>query len=195
MATHRFRPQTAQLQECLCCSFIFLRTVSFSTLTRFLLSSTLRFSQNSLILSLSSVDDVLQILLLLVVVDGCGGVCWALPLALDAGAVVGADGGAVCLPFPFPFPFPPPCAYDAGALAAARALFPPPWPFVAGVAFVLFVAGGYAIGFFPIDTWLGWRGAMLWSSTVRLDLLDLRRSSVFPPARSSSFPFSARRRR
>lgn len=63
--TDRFRPQTAQLQLCFCCSFIFFRTASFSTLTRFLRSSSPRPSQNSLMRSLSSVEDVLQILLFL----------------------------------------------------------------------------------------------------------------------------------
>ena len=63
--TDRFRPHTAQLQLCFCCSFIFFRTASFSTLTRFLRSSSPRPSQNSLMRSLSSVEDVLQILLFL----------------------------------------------------------------------------------------------------------------------------------
>ena len=58
-----FLLHTAQLQECRCCSFIFFKTASFSTLTRFLHSSSLRPSQNSLVRSLSLVEDMLQILL------------------------------------------------------------------------------------------------------------------------------------
>ena len=61
--TYRFRPQTAQVQLCFCCSFIFLRTVSFSILTRSRRSFSLRPSQNSLMRSRSSVVLVLQILL------------------------------------------------------------------------------------------------------------------------------------
>ena len=60
--TYRFRPQTAQLQLCFCCSFIFLSTASFSTLTRSLRSCSPRLSQNSLIRSRSSSEFVLQIL-------------------------------------------------------------------------------------------------------------------------------------
>ena len=64
-STDRFRPHTAHIQLCFCCSFIFLRTASFSILTRFRRSSSPRASQNSLIRSRSSVVLVDQILLLL----------------------------------------------------------------------------------------------------------------------------------
>src|SRR6516225_10848865 len=60
MAT-RFRPHTVQLQECFCCSFIFFSTASFSTLTRDLRSSSLSDSQNNLIRSRSSWEDVFHI--------------------------------------------------------------------------------------------------------------------------------------
>ena len=71
-ATNRFLPQTAQLQLCFCCSFIFLSTVSFSILTRLRRSSSDRFSQNSFIRSRSSEVLVLHILLLALADD------WAL---------------------------------------------------------------------------------------------------------------------
>jgi hypothetical protein len=56
--TYRFLPQTAQLQLCLCCSFIFRNTVSFSTLTNSFLSFSPSPNQNSLIRSRSSVEFV-----------------------------------------------------------------------------------------------------------------------------------------
>ena len=61
----RLRPQTAQLQRNFCCSFIFLRTVSFSTWTSFCRSFIERPSQNSLMRSRSSAELVDQILALL----------------------------------------------------------------------------------------------------------------------------------
>ena len=64
--TDRLQPHAAQLQLCFCCSFIFFRTASCSTLTRFLRSSSSKLSQNSLMHSLSSVGDVFQSVLVLV---------------------------------------------------------------------------------------------------------------------------------
>jgi len=61
--TNRFRPHTAQLQLCFCCSFILRRTVSFSILTRLRRSSSPSPSQNSLMRSRSSVELVPHILL------------------------------------------------------------------------------------------------------------------------------------
>src|SRR5437868_5359736 len=57
----RFRPQTVQLQECFCCSFIFRRTASFSTLTRDRRSSSPSSSQNCLMFSRSACVDVFHI--------------------------------------------------------------------------------------------------------------------------------------
>ena len=80
-ATYRLRPQTAQLQLCFCCSFIFFKTASFSILTRFRRSSSPRPSQNSLMRSRSSVVLVDHILLFF----GC---CW---LAAGGRGLWGAD--------------------------------------------------------------------------------------------------------
>src|SRR5690349_1541364 len=57
----RFLPHTVQLHVCFCCSFIFLRTASFSTLTRDLRSVSLSPNQNSLIRSRSSCEFVFHI--------------------------------------------------------------------------------------------------------------------------------------
>ena len=85
--TNRFLPQTAQVQLCRCCSFIFFRTASFSILTRFRRSSSPRPSQNSLMRSRSSVVDVNHILLFLA---GCWPVAGGLGLC---GAEALEDGG------------------------------------------------------------------------------------------------------
>ena len=91
--TDRFRPHTAQLQLCFCCSFIFRNTASFSTLTSALRSSSLSPSQNSLIRSRSSVVLVLHILLFdFAFVEFCavppGGRCfWGADALEDGGDV------------------------------------------------------------------------------------------------------------
>lgn len=113
--THRFRPQTAQLQLCFCCSFIFLNTVSFSTLTKFRLSSSDKFNQNSLIRSLSSVVDVDQIFEL----PGPG--------PLEDGLEEGFNEGFL-LVAPFPLLFPPPAGFAATPAVAVAVFVARPFP-------------------------------------------------------------------